>query len=646
MLAWLRSNLVVLLVAVLYLVTVALAMIILDKAIYQPAKQSMIFERAQEMLNLQRTAIGSLVPQYAVATSDEQRRMIRQQLQREIDAAFPNYNGVWRVTIYGPGEATLAQREDQSRFRTQNTWANSLFFRDFSHTMRSGSRAEGSWVEWDYTSPLNVPDIENLTHRHRMIALFVWGAITLAFVLATKTVILPIRRVMDQVSGLGARLLRRPGSALERAYNAVATQALAARLSERVTELVQTPSLWTQAEFDPPMVRAVREVFGFEAVALVALEPTVAAVQVRAVEAAPSSAALEPLRRVAVEWEQLGPGREPLLLRRVGERLGRLVVLTPVLETASSRLGLVTVDTGDWSFLPRWHAEAVTAAAAEVRRGLVQMPVFRDYLFRQKSQANISLARSLGHDLTNVIATSKFDILAIQNWLRKRTAASGDPASPREQLLAESIQGLLNTTKFMQEIVNIYRAFSYMDEPKWERVDLNGLVGHLCSLFRLTLSRRVEVIDDLDPAVPAVMCEPRLVQLALFNLLTNANQAIKRLGEHVAGTITVSTRAASGEMAEITVADSGAGIRGPDGALLEGDALFQVFFLGITTRREGEDKGEGLGLNWVWSIIRDFHGGEITPSNRPEGGAAFRLRLPVQGRAGLAAEMPEEAAHA
>ena len=40
-----------------------------------------------------------------------------------------------------------------------------------------------------------------------------------------------------------------------------------------------------------------------------------------------------------------------------------LVVLTPVLETASSRLGLITVDVGDWSILPRWHVNVVRAVA-------------------------------------------------------------------------------------------------------------------------------------------------------------------------------------------------------------------------------------------------------------------------------------------
>ncbi|MBN1478345.1 hypothetical protein JXA47_16435 [Candidatus Sumerlaeota bacterium] len=630
-----RFNLMMVLVAVLYLVTVGLALVVIDKGIYQGRKQSLIFERFEEMLNITSSELGNLAVMYANATSDSRRDQLRERIQQEADEQLALSNGIWRISVYGPGESLVAEAERPEIFRENYRWSNSLLFWDFSHVVRNGWPNTDAYVLYEYTTPLGVPAIEELTSWFRMLAFAVWGAITIAFILAMMTVVLPIRRVMGEVAAEGTQLLRHPRSALERGYNAVATKALAAQLSQRITALVQTPSLWTAAEFDPPMIEAVVGCFGLEAAALVAMEPTSGDVQVRVVAAAPGAqAAGDSLRRVKLTFEDLDPAAPPKLLRRTGEKMGRLVVLTPVLETASSRLGLITVDIGDWSLLPRWHVNVVRAVAEEVRRGLVQMPVFRDYLFRQKSQANISLARSLGHDLTNVIATSKFDILAIQTWLKKRQRAlegSGDSGSKREAILAESVQGLLNTTKFMQEIVNIYRAFSYMDEPKWERVDFNALVSHLCELFRLTLSRRIDIQVDLDGCLDPVLCEPRLIQLSLFNLLTNANQAIKRLGENEAGTIRVTTRRVDRDHVELTVHDSGPGIRGADGALLEGEALYQVFFLGITTRREGEEKGEGLGLNWVWSIIRDMHAGEVEPANHAEGGAVFHLRLPIGG---------------
>jgi signal transduction histidine kinase len=631
------------LVGVLYLITLTLSMMLIDKGIYQQTKQSLIFEKWSEMLNINTDRLNRVIGQYLITPDGPTRDRHLQAIQTAIDEEFTRSNGVWRIRFVGEGGAVLAEREDSARRHATNTWRNSLFFRDFSRELQSNKGPQGEQLLVQYSSPQDVPIIETLTGNFRMIAFAVWVSITLAFALAIKLVILPIRRVMGQVQERGADLLRRPSSALERGYNSVATEALAARLSQRITDLVQTPSLWTAAEFDPPMIQGVREIFGFRAAALVAVEPTTQEIQIRALDVASDAVAesekIEPeLRRTPVEWEWLAASEEPRLLRRTGELLGGPTAIAPVLETASSRLGLVVVDEGDWSVLMRWQSQMIQAVAAEVRRGLVQMPVFRDYLFRQKSQANISLARSLGHDLTNVIATSKFDILAIQTWLakrQKRIEESNQPPDKHEGVLADSVKGLLNTTKFMQEIVNIYRAFSYMDEPRWEQVDFNDLVAHLCDLFRLTLSRRIEVVDELDPAVPPVMCEPRLVQLALFNMLTNANQAIKRRGEQVAGTITVSTSMnGTDDQVEIRVRDSGPGFLGPDGKPLEGEAIYQIFFLGITTRREGEDRGEGLGLNWVWTIFKDFHGGEIEPLNHREGGAEFRVRLPVAGKPG------------
>lgn len=639
MLRTLRSNLVIILVALLYLVTLALAMVLIDKGIYQQRKRAMLFEDRGASLNIRSRPIAEAAMRYiAGGRRAEDAQVLAETLREQIARA----NGVYLIRVSGAGGEVLAEVEDLSQLEACNTWRNNLFFRDF--VSEGYSPLPGGEIVISYTTPAGIPAIEALTHRFRLIALLVAAAITVVFVTALRMVVLPIGRVLRQVQERGAELLPRPHGGLERAYNAVAAEALAARLAQRVTELIQSPAHWSQPEFDRPLVEAVRALYGLRAAALIAAEPPPGGAAVRALSAAAGAEGLEEeIRAMRWTWEDLAPDAPPRPRLREGERQGCLVVLAPVLDEPSRRLGVIVAAEGDWSHLPRWLAEVVRRIAAEMRRGLTQMPVFRDALLRQRSAANISLARSLGHDLTNIIATSKLDILSIQRWLERHTPRA--PGAASDALLGESVQGLLNTTRFMQEIVNIYRAFSFMDEPRWERVDLNALVAHLADLFRLTLGQRVEVALDLAPDLGEVTCEPRLIQLALFNVLTNANQAIRRLGSDAPGTIAVSTRPLDAAAVEIAVRDTGPGIRDGAGALLEGERLYEIFYLGATTRREGDDRAEGLGLNWVWAIVTDFHGGRVEPRNLPGGGAEFRLTLPREGRPGAALATTKETPH-
>ena len=74
----------------------------------------------------------------------------------------------------------------------------------------------------------------------------------------------------------------------------------------------------------------------------------------------------------------------------------------------------------------------------------------------------------------------------------------------------------------------------------------------------------------------------------------------------------------AGRHAILVVEDDGPGI--PEPVL---QRLFQPFF---TTKPVG--KGTGLGLSISYDIVRRM-GGDITADNRPEGGARFKITLPL-----------------
>jgi len=85
--------------------------------------------------------------------------------------------------------------------------------------------------------------------------------------------------------------------------------------------------------------------------------------------------------------------------------------------------------------------------------------------------------------------------------------------------------------------------------------------------------------------------------------------------------IDVATDRSDDGQIEVTVADSGPGIRAEHRA-----RLFDSFF---TTKQNGM----GLGLSIARSIV-EAHGGRIQAENGAEGGAVFRFSIPAKATGG------------
>jgi signal transduction histidine kinase len=139
-----------------------------------------------------------------------------------------------------------------------------------------------------------------------------------------------------------------------------------------------------------------------------------------------------------------------------------------------------------------------------------------------------------------------------------------------------------------------------------EPVDLVGLSAEECARTQATLDVEVSTV-----VVPGVA---KLLRRVVRNLLENA----RRYG---AGEVTLLIRT-DGKFATVEVCDRGPGV--PE-ALQQ--RIFEPFYrLPGASEREG---GVGLGLALVKSITLR-HGGTVHCRNRPDGGARFEVRLPMQ----------------
>jgi signal transduction histidine kinase len=179
-------------------------------------------------------------------------------------------------------------------------------------------------------------------------------------------------------------------------------------------------------------------------------------------------------------------------------------------------------------------------------------------------------------------------------------------------------EGIREGTVALGDVVSKFLEFA-----RPERVTLQPLA------LELVVTRAVRDVDPEGTAVTVsgtfgqVEGDDVLLRQAFANLVRNALEACQRAGRaadvHVIGV----TYPADGRVV-VTVADNGPGLPA-DGR----ERLFQPFF---TTRADGT----GLGLALVQKFVVT-HNGHVRAADRPEGGAAFTVELPLRPTASVPA---------
>ncbi|MDP2991794.1 MAG: ATP-binding protein, partial [Deltaproteobacteria bacterium] len=111
---------------------------------------------------------------------------------------------------------------------------------------------------------------------------------------------------------------------------------------------------------------------------------------------------------------------------------------------------------------------------------------------------------------------------------------------------------------------------------------------------------------------PPVKCHPHQISQVFMNIILNAIQAIKDMGE-----ITISTAFVNGAV-KIEISDTGCGIP-PDHL----PRIFDPFF---TTKPVGQ--GTGTGLSVCYEVIK-AHGGTTEAASKEGKGTVITIMLPA-----------------
>ncbi len=163
----------------------------------------------------------------------------------------------------------------------------------------------------------------------------------------------------------------------------------------------------------------------------------------------------------------------------------------------------------------------------------------------------------------------------------------------------------------LDTVVKRFLDFSRPMEVRLEQTQLADILQEVLEIAQPQLQKaNVQVAQLIPIGVPEVFVDQALLKQAVLNLVLNAVDAMPQGGTLE---LTLSRR---GDMAEITVGDTGRGIP-PENR----QKVFQLFF----TTRPG---GNGIGLASTFRIVQ-LHNGSIDFTSEVGRGTTFRIELPL-----------------
>lgn len=213
------------------------------------------------------------------------------------------------------------------------------------------------------------------------------------------------------------------------------------------------------------------------------------------------------------------------------------------------------------------------------------------------------LAGGIAHDFNNYMQV----VLMYTGGLREALADRPDDLADLKEIETAATRAAA--------VARLILDYGRRREPCRRTVDLNELVATASQGFRKLIGEHIEVELQPSPGPAPTQLDPDEFNQVLLNLVVNARDAMPRGGKL---RLTVQTDT-SARQVRLIVQDSGTGI--PPETLAR---VFEPFF---TTK--GEERGTGLGLSMVESLVRSW-GGSVQARSELGHGTAFEISLSLQ----------------
>ena len=236
----------------------------------------------------------------------------------------------------------------------------------------------------------------------------------------------------------------------------------------------------------------------------------------------------------------------------------------------------------------------------------------------EKMAAVGQLVSGVAHEVNNPLAA----ILGFTDLLLENAEV---PESAKDELRV-----ILQEAQRTKVIIQSLLSFARQKPEQREALQINAVLRQTLKLRAYDFSNHgVEVVEQFEEDLPAIVGDVHQLQQVFLNIVNNAYDAVQETGRP--GRIEIKTSHANGQV-EIRFRDTGPGIE-------DVDRIFEPFF---TTKEVG--KGTGLGLSICYGIVR-AHLGDIFCENNSGGeGSTFIVWLPVAAETAIAAAAASERA--
>ena len=229
----------------------------------------------------------------------------------------------------------------------------------------------------------------------------------------------------------------------------------------------------------------------------------------------------------------------------------------------------------------------------------------------QKMEAVGLLTGGLAHDFNNLLTV----VLANADLVLEAL-----PPHLEEQ--RHELRQVLDAAQRGSDMVRKLLAFGRREALERRPLALEALLAETTALLARVLPASIALSADAEPELPAVLADPGAIQHILFNLATNARDAMPQGGELRMHARVVQSMAlpggGRGPMVALVVRDSGTGM-----SEAVRQRIFEPFF---TTKPPGA--GSGLGMSMIYGFVEQ-HEGTIAVDSAPGAGTTVTIHLPI-----------------